>query len=447
MGSWITAATLGTAACLAGCSGSDDTAGAGAGSTGAGASSGAGAGSSGAGASGSGGSAASGSGSGGAAPGTWQHGATQSIAGSGFGTHPSYGRPGATTLARAWDNCESDDPLATWDQVVPDAAGEYGMRCRTPDEVSALKQAGAASDPAHSRATRYLTSGLWSPSPDANTWASSMTVYDTEVSPYFYASFYIRADPDWFADPDTDGNFKMYSYSIGNGAYEEAGFYYFGFAGFQDPNGGISMGPNYFTGPTLFSPCVSPGGDIRCVDPDLVNWYTPGCGGNGYDDQCGTIFPKVYDPVHPRSDWIKIEYLFKHGSSTDGVHDIYLDNVHSWHVELNDDAVGTGPATRSQTIGGYRRDYGSDEAFKNNWTYYNDVFVDLTWARVVAANSDTYATATVVEPQPPLSWSETEIEIQVNLGRLVSGEQAWVYVFDASGSMVGGQPVTSFTVP
>ena len=385
------------------------------------------------------------SGADGGAAGPWQHGSTVVLSGSGFGTRPSFGRNGA--LVRAWDGCESDDPQAVWDEFGPQndgAAPEYSLRCRTPAQVTAQKASGAAPEVAHTHASRYLTGAAFAST--AYGADSFVTAYNTDVSPYLYASFYYRADPDWYQEASTDGNHKMYTYSAGNSPYAQAGYYYFELHEFADPLGPITVGTNYFTAPQLFSPCAAPQGDVRCVDPDLVNWYTQGCGGNGYNDPCGSFWTKYAHPRHPRRDWVKLEYVLKHGSSGDGVHDVYIDNVHTWHVELDDDALSP-PPPRSETLGGYRRDYGTTDAYKNNWSYFSDVYLDLTWARVVVADSATYASATIVEPQRPLSWSDGQIEIRVNLGKLASGQTAWVYVFDASGAPVGGATLTSFVVP
>src|SRR5262245_49132976 len=154
--------------------------------------------------------------------------------------------------------------------LMPADSAPYGMACRTPDEVTQLKANGTAPPTAHDHVQRYFASGLWSPGTDSSL-ESSMTAFDTEVSPYVYASFYVRADPDWQQKADTDNNFKMYSFSAGNGPYEKAGFFYFHFEGFKDPGGGIGTGSNYFTGPQLFTACAVPQGHIRCVDDALVN--------------------------------------------------------------------------------------------------------------------------------------------------------------------------------
>jgi hypothetical protein len=91
-------------------------------------------------------------------------------------------------------------------------------------------------------------------------------------------------------------------------------------------------------------------------------------------------------------------------------------------VELDDDSLGTEPAARSESLGGYRRDYGTSDEYKNNWSYFSDLYLDLSWTRVMLANAETYSEAEIVEPQPLVSWSESAIKLRVNLGALESGE-------------------------
>jgi hypothetical protein len=376
--------------------------------------------------------------------GSFADGSPATIHGAGFGERPSFSGSGPY-LHRAYDDCSEDDPLTTWDEVAP-GSGEYAMRCRTPDEVTSLKTAGPAVPTPHAHASRYLSSGTWSPTGDA--WMALLTVYGTEVSQDFYASFYYRGDPDWVQDPGTDGNHKMYSYGVGDGPYPEEGYFYFGFDGYQDPAGQIGIGPNYFTGPALFSPCDGANQplDLRCVDQTLVNWYVMHPCGNNNGDSC-TLFPKLYHPVHPRTDWIHIEYVFRHADAVAGFHEIRIDNIRYWYAELNDDRKTAATTGRSETLGGYRRDYGSDDSYRNNFSYFSDVYLDLSWARVVLANAATYDAATVVEVQPVRSWSDGAIAIDVRLGRLASGSEAWVYVLDATNAIVGDGPLGSVTLP
>jgi len=67
--------------------------------------------------------------------------------------------------------------------------------------------------------------------------------------------------------------------------------------------------------------------------------------------------------------------------------------------------------------------------------YIDDTYVNTTWARVVLGDAPTYGAVTQTELQPVSSWSEGEITLTLNKGSLPTLEDAFVYVFDASGQV------------
>ncbi len=70
----------------------------------------------------------------------------------------------------------------------------------------------------------------------------------------------------------------------------------------------------------------------------------------------------------------------------------------------------------------------------NAWRYFDDMYVDTTHARVVMANNSDYESATIVEPQIPSAWSDTEITFTVNLGMLSETGTRCLFVFDADNN-------------
>jgi hypothetical protein len=79
-------------------------------------------------------------------------------------------------------------------------------------------------------------------------------------------------------------------------------------------------------------------------------------------------------------------------------------------------------------------DKGNGRADPNAWRYFDDIYVDSTFARVVMANSEVYDDATVVEPQIPSIWSDSSVSVTVNLGMLRDGEPMCLFVFDAGNN-------------
>jgi len=65
-------------------------------------------------------------------------------------------------------------------------------------------------------------------------------------------------------------------------------------------------------------------------------------------------------------------------------------------------------------------------------TYFDDVYLDNTWARVVIGDSSTYEDCTIRETQIPSAWSDTSITVTFNQGSFSEGT-VYLYVIDADG--------------
>jgi hypothetical protein len=66
-------------------------------------------------------------------------------------------------------------------------------------------------------------------------------------------------------------------------------------------------------------------------------------------------------------------------------------------------------------------------------TWLSEIYVDSTQARVVVGDSPRLVAVTHFELQPPISWSEEQIEIEVHRGSFLAGERAYLYVVDRDG--------------
>ena len=93
-------------------------------------------------------------------------------------------------------------------------------------------------------------------------------------------------------------------------------------------------------------------------------------------------------------------------------------------------------------FGSYARYCADNSTFPNMRRYVDDVYIDTTWARVLLGDAADPDECTVLEPQPPTSWSDGSITVTVNLGGL-SGDTAYLFVYDADGNVNSpGFPVT-----
>jgi hypothetical protein len=86
---------------------------------------------------------------------------------------------------------------------------------------------------------------------------------------------------------------------------------------------------------------------------------------------------------------------------------------------------------------------GNGRTHPDAFRYFDDLYIDNTFSRVVLANSQNYEESTIVEPQIPSGWSNTFITVTVNLGKLKEGETAYIFVFDADNNHNPvGYPIT-----
>ena len=143
------------------------------------------------------------------------------------------------------------------------------------------------------------------------------------------------------------------------------------------------------------------------------------------------------DAVNPMSGvWTKIEQEIRYSRQSDGYIKLWENGVHKLNYAGPTDRYSGN--SRTEGIGGYARSQGSTE----NWRYFADVYLDYTRARVVLANNATLSQANIIEPQIPTSWGGSSIDFTVNLGRLPSGQTAYLFVVNSTGKPnVSGFPV------
>jgi len=65
--------------------------------------------------------------------------------------------------------------------------------------------------------------------------------------------------------------------------------------------------------------------------------------------------------------------------------------------------------------------------------YYDDIYIDNTWARVEIGNASDYNSCTHREIQLPAAWDDGSISITVNQGSFSDGETGYLYVIDENG--------------
>ncbi len=75
----------------------------------------------------------------------------------------------------------------------------------------------------------------------------------------------------------------------------------------------------------------------------------------------------------------------------------------------------------------------SNGAQPNSYAYYDSLYVDDTWHRIILCDGAKWITCNNREIQIPTSWSNDEITIEMRLGSLKGNQYVYLYVIDADG--------------
>lgn len=73
--------------------------------------------------------------------------------------------------------------------------------------------------------------------------------------------------------------------------------------------------------------------------------------------------------------------------------------------------------------------------------YYDDIYIDNSWARIEIGDNPEYDKSTLREIQVLDSWSDNSISFRVHQGLLKNNDQAYVFVVDENGKVSNGFPI------
>ena len=123
--------------------------------------------------------------------------------------------------------------------------------------------------------------------------------------------------------------------------------------------------------------------------------------------------------------WHLFQWEYKEGSGANGILRWWFDGK----LIFNHNDINTGNANKYPFIVGW---YMSNSADGNGDLYFDDAYIDSTWARVEIGNNAIYDQCTIREIQPPTGWSTSSITITCNPGALTG--TAYVFVTDINGN-------------
>jgi len=179
-----------------------------------------------------------------------------------------------------------------------------------------------------------------------------------------------------------------------------------------------------------------------------LQWHYCDDGTYGY-----TVYTMYGDAsMMPEGHWVNLVMEYMDSSAPD-VADGFARFYHSDALGSDPYCVGTksGITTRCEAEGvtgyvnclsmGYLVTNGG--ASPEATTYWDDVYMDNSWARVEIGDASTYANCKHREMQIPTAWSAGSVEINVNQGSFADGQNCYLYVVDESGVMnPTGYPLT-----
>lgn len=150
-----------------------------------------------------------------------------------------------------------------------------------------------------------------------------------------------------------------------------------------------------------------------------------------FPDQNGHLgyWNEAINPFNPGAGWIKSIMVFRWNSDNTGRMQTYeVDRTNylggGAGVKLMIDYLGRTDGlqgtARSEGLGGYTRNYG----VATNWRYFHDVYYDRDLSNDgfwCLTNNATFASSTIVEPQPYTAWADGSVTLIANGGLLTSG--------------------------
>jgi hypothetical protein len=243
----------------------------------------------------------------------------------------------------------------------------------------------------------------------------AINISDGQPHDVWYVSYYHRLDPRWPAYRDGH-NWKEFNWEA------SAPYLIYSTNNYDNVNG-CGGGFNDLR--------RSPSCGDNWVTQDTVQIFETDCGdGDGFP-----VITHDRGASNPARRWVHVERLLDLPLD---FYQILHDNVAMLDTNLDGTCsleLHNGSAIGGATIGGFWRESFcgglADNLNDDACRYFDDVYVDNTFARVIVGNNPSYGLCSIVEPQVPISWSSGEIRVRVNLGAL-SGGSAYLFVFDSN---------------
>lgn len=167
-------------------------------------------------------------------------------------------------------------------------------------------------------------------------------------------------------------------------------------------------------------------------------WYwsdTVACDTGGTSPMRPTGIPDPYNT----GQWHRWEWYVQLGSN--GTFRTYRNGV--LEAEVAGDYSFNGCSLNSIYMSSYWGQNYSPTPESYHSAYWDELYIDVTPARVELGNASTYAASTHREIQIPTAWSDGAVTVKINQGSFPSNSTVYLYVTDRNGAVNQiGQPVT-----
>ena len=330
--------------------------------------------------------------------GTFEHGNSVEILGSGFGTKPS-------AAPVAWDNledgsCNTSATIGSWQSV-------HDLIVSTENDR-------------HANSSYCATHNF-----NGEAWANFTGGYD---SPKWYAQywFYLDDEFDFGSSGQHLSNIKILRLWSTSSALN---------------NTHVQLESRYDS--TLRTEYVQSGGDWSPVVAGF-DWVDQifGHPDPGYVDG-GCLGWRNYETDISTGSWHLFQFQYESSSvdMADGTLKWWYDGKLIFDhddLETQDSDSGNSSYPRIHTLGFYNANAGASSADGDDQFFIDDAYIDNSWARVELGNHPDYNTCTQREIQPPSAWDPDAITVTANTGSFGAAEDLYVFVVDGDGQVSDG---------
>lgn len=160
------------------------------------------------------------------------------------------------------------------------------------------------------------------------------------------------------------------------------------------------------------------------------SWYwsdTVACDSGGTSPMRPTGIPDPYNT----GQWHRWEWYVQLGSN--GTFRTYRDGV--LEAEVAGDYSFNGCGFSSIYMSSYWGQNDSPTPASYHSSYWDELYIDITPARVELGNSSTYSACTHREIQIPTAWSDGSVTVKINQGSFADGSTVYLYVIDRNGAV------------